>query len=87
MSGNGTNDIRLAAERRAASVRSNGKAPTRKEFSAKIAAASAFADACAVENNTPTVAQIASQDYKLNGGRARSNSGEFVGKMFVPSTG
>ena len=37
----------------------------------------------ASENKTPDIAKIASIDYKLNGGRARSNTGDFVGPRWV----
>jgi hypothetical protein len=35
------------------------------------------------ENETPKIAELAALDYKLNGGRARSNTGDFIGPRWV----
>ena len=35
-------------------------------------------------NDTPKAAYLAEQDYKLNGSRARVNSGEFINPRWVP---
>jgi len=37
-----------------------------------------------MENTTPRIAALAEVDYKLNGGRARSNTGEFVPPRWIP---
>jgi FYVE zinc finger len=44
-----------------------------------------FMDASAVpDNKTPFDAQVAEMDYKLNGFRARADTGDFVGPRWVP---
>lgn len=75
--------LKQDAEKRALAVANerSEKEQKAKKSSAARYSASDFSDTTIfyAGNPTPAIAKIAAVDYKLNGSRARSSSGEFVG--------
>jgi lipid-binding SYLF domain-containing protein len=83
-------DFRREAEERALKIKRDKEAKD-KEFSAFKAFQGqqqkpVFLDASAEgkDNATPSAARLAETDYQFNGGRARSNTGEFIPPRWVP---
>ena len=85
------NDLRAEAEARVASKKrvqdaaanSLRPAPLSSGKAGGYGTGTAFPDAAVVENSTPGMARLAELDFRLNGGRARSNTGEFVPPRWV----
>ena len=79
-------DLRAEAEARVASkrqaqLRSQARVPATP--GAGTGSAVQIVDTSVVANATPTLARLAELDYRLNGGRARSNTGDFVPPRWV----
>ena len=84
-------DFRREAEERAQKIKLEKESKDHKVTAVQAASTlqskQTFLDATSgdgVENATPGIAALAEVDYQLNGGRARSNTGEFVPPRWIP---
>lgn len=83
-----SNDLRAEAEARVAAKQrqqQQKQLPIKRTTGQGTASTevSSLVDASSVGNATPNVARLAELDYRLNGGRARSNTGDFVAPRWV----
>lgn len=79
-------DLRRDAELRAAALQSQRRQirNSAKDLISPEKHVDELIDAENVDNPTPEIARIAAVDFKLNGGRARCNTGEFVAPRWIP---
>lgn len=79
-------NLRKEAEDRAKSKESTAQSQSRPASLVKKKSLKIESDLLEVsqKNDTPKVAHLAEADYKLNGGRARASSGEFVNPRWTP---